>query len=434
MTGFERLREYAREMDEDLYGDCEEGQKLHNGHCPTEGCRICHARVINDIADQIEREHSDDHEITEWVRDNGGIENIKDELANDRELVMVVCDALWPDGKVPCCENGNEQIADELDKRLMPPGMEWPKVDGKKVDFTTGYEPSLGVLEAVEIYNNGACNVMSHDGIVKSVSDIHIAKQDPIGADGLPIKIGETVWHKDGRGPWTVEVVHVDTDQVTCLEKINVSGTYPPLMLTHTKPVIGADHLPIKKGDTVYLLHGVWCDEYPCLGYHGGEELEVFEDGEPKHVKGAVKCRDKKKGALARGVCYPQPHQLTHTKPDIMGADGKPLKVGDTVWDINGGEHGLVITSVELDELEHVKATQEKPFPANVSIHPSRLTHTKPEPPDSWEQLEKDATLSLESYRKKCGLKQREGMSWPKSMRVDLVLRAKNLSNTSTSC
>ena len=45
----------------------------------------------------------------------------------------------------------------ELRKRAMPDGMEWPTVDGKPVDFVTGYEPSLGVLEAVSIYSNGAC-------------------------------------------------------------------------------------------------------------------------------------------------------------------------------------------------------------------------------------------------------------------------------------
>lgn len=68
---------------------------------------------------------------------------------------------------------------ENIRKRLMPEGMEWPKVDGKPVDFTTGYSPSLGVLEAVEIYNNGSCTVMSHDGIVAHVSDIHIVKPEP---------------------------------------------------------------------------------------------------------------------------------------------------------------------------------------------------------------------------------------------------------------
>lgn len=68
------------------------------------------------------------------------------------------------------------EIADALDGRVMPEGMEWPTVDGEPVDFKTGYEPSLGVLEAVSIYSNGACEVMSHDGIIKGISEIHIAK------------------------------------------------------------------------------------------------------------------------------------------------------------------------------------------------------------------------------------------------------------------
>lgn len=315
---------------------------------------------------QIKREQSEDHDIDDWVSEHGGIEHVReiwDEMVNLCATIGcepdIVTDALEALG----------DCTDIVNKRLMPPGMEWPKVDSKKVDFTTSYGPSLGVLEAVEIYNNGACNVMSHDGIVKSVSDIHIAKQDPIGADGLPIK----------------------------------------------------------KGDTVYLLPGEWCDEYPCLGYHGGEELEVFEDGEQEHVDGAVQCRDKKKGALTLGTCYPQPHQLTHTKPDIIGADGQPLKVGDTVWDIKGGEHELVITSIELDELEHVKAKQEEPTPANVSIHPSRLTHTKPEPTDSWERIYSDCDLTGEQYVEDRMGEQPDDMTPEMAKAHDLVRRAEAL-------
>ena len=67
-----------------------------------------------------------------------------------------------------------EACRKDMAGRLMPDGLSWPIVDGQPVDFVTRYEPSLGVLEAVSIYSNGACEVMSHDGIIKGVKEIHV--------------------------------------------------------------------------------------------------------------------------------------------------------------------------------------------------------------------------------------------------------------------
>lgn len=78
-----------------------------------------------------------------------------------------------------------------VEKRLMPEGMEWPKVDGKPVDFKTCYAPSVGALEAVSIYNNMACEVMGHDGIIKPASEIHAVV---LAADGEPLEVGQTVY------------------------------------------------------------------------------------------------------------------------------------------------------------------------------------------------------------------------------------------------
>lgn len=58
-----------------------------------------------------------------------------------------------------------EKITGSDIKRLMPEGLEWPEINGKKVNFSECYEP-YGALEAISFYNNGYCEVMSHDGIV----------------------------------------------------------------------------------------------------------------------------------------------------------------------------------------------------------------------------------------------------------------------------
>jgi hypothetical protein len=76
-----------------------------------------------------------------------------------------------------------EACRKDMAGRLMPDGLSWPIVDGQPVDFVTGYEPSLGVLEAVSIYSNGACEVMSHDGIIKGVKEIHVEKPKVLDAE-----------------------------------------------------------------------------------------------------------------------------------------------------------------------------------------------------------------------------------------------------------
>lgn len=137
--------------------------------------------------------------------------------------------------------------------------------------------------------------------------------------DGEPLEVGQTVWNVNNGMEFTVSrLPNPGEYQAVEVRYRNGSSTsFDPDQLTHQRPVLDADGVPIKKGDTVYLLTGEWCGEWPCLGFHGGEELEVFADGEASHVPGSVQCREKKKGFGFRGTCHPQPSQLTHTKPEI---------------------------------------------------------------------------------------------------------------------
>ena len=122
--------------------------------------------------------------------------------------------------------------------------------------------------------------------------------------------------------------------------------------------------------------------------------------------------------------CVRQGDGFTH-RATAIAADGKPLRVGETVWDVED-RHGYphTVVSTELDGLGHVKTTSEQPSPASNSIHPSRLTHERP---DSWERLEEDVTLSVERYRELYGIKKNDGMTWPQLVRKDLVRRCRAL-------
>lgn len=151
-----------------------------------------------------------------------------------------------------------EACRKDMAGRLMPDGLSWPIVDGQPVDFVTGYEPSLGVLEAVSIYSNGACEVMSHDGIIKGVKEIHVATPKALDADGVEICVGDRLYDTDTGCGRTVRAVNDNgTVEFDGHENRGWFGRF----LTHRAPVLAADGEPLEVGQTV------WRDD--------GERLEV---------------------------------------------------------------------------------------------------------------------------------------------------------------
>lgn len=150
--------------------------------------------------------------------------------------------------------------------------------------------------------------------------------------------------------------------------------TYRPDKAESPAPkVLDADGVEIRVGDTVYLISGDWCDVFPCIGYHGGEELEVFSL-HADHVEGGVGCRDTRR---PRGTCYPQPSQLTHRAP-VLAADGRPLREGETVY-LTDSPTAFVVDDIMTRE-DGATVVHLKDGAWNL---PQYLTHERP---DSWER------------------------------------------------
>ena len=119
-----------------------------------------------------------------------------------------------------------------------------------------------------------------------------------------------------------------------------------------------------------------------------------------------------------------------------LDADGAPIEVGDTVycdddpepWQVDliyAGSMGYC--TVRLKDSAGIYKSADAP----------RLSHKKPEPPDSWEKLEEDARKTTCNYalapRDEDGLTTCDGCRFQKSescnneMTIDLVERAKKL-------
>ena len=90
-----------------------------------------------------------------------------------------------------------------------------------------------------------------------------------------------------------------------------------------------------------------------------------------------------------RGQCVKRP------APEVLDADGVPIKVGDTVWHEDGSELH-VIGFGDVQDGETMLAVEYAAGPTKWGeVRCLSVTHTRP---DSWEQLEEDAVKVVCEY------------------------------------
>ena len=279
-----------------------------------------HVEGLRDTIENLRLELGEARDEAAWVREHGGLERVKAQRCESMPRAAYERKKAGFLDHIAECERAlrrrNQRIEElegrvraitnesaELRKRAMPEGMEWPKVDGKPVDFVTGYEPSLGVLEAVSIYSNGACEVMGHDGIIMGVKEIHVATPKVLDADGVEISVGEMIYSVENGDWFTVIAVDADGGDIHVrwgYDFEDKTGTISSKQLTHRAPVLAADGEPLREGQTVW-------DE-------NGDELVIgaLEDG--GHT---VTCRYADVGDAIPVHGMWSPSDLTHTKPEI---------------------------------------------------------------------------------------------------------------------
>lgn len=88
------------------------------------------------LAERLERQEvvsDEDAEAARWVREHGGLGFLEIHLPN---LWSFIDHIMYRLGVDKSDIDGPELVDEELDRRLMPPGMEWPRFDdGEKVKF-----------------------------------------------------------------------------------------------------------------------------------------------------------------------------------------------------------------------------------------------------------------------------------------------------------
>ncbi len=198
-----------------------------------------------------------------------------------------------------------EVIWAELDRRLMPEGMEWPRFEdgdpvriGDSAPFGTD-----GVMEVAGVEINRFGYVLHgsiDDGMRECVDgdDHGVAVKRPapkvLDADGVEVDVGDDLYSVEGG--LKLHVSHIDringkiaTDAMFSLDK-----WADPAMFTHRAPVLAADGMPLREGETVYLT------DSPTAFVV--DDIMTREDGAiVVHLKNGA---------------WHRPQDLTHDRPD----------------------------------------------------------------------------------------------------------------------
>lgn len=237
-TGIEKLEEYAYGMKprrcDDVLELSAQIEREHVAELQTLEKRyktdLREAREVRDIAIKEASKLRNDINLAKDL--------VHDLRSNIAIMLGISCDGMADDVQ--------EAIDSELHKRLMPPGMEWPRFDdGERVEFGSAVDGLGGPCEKFIFTRSmgGVCQLQDAGG--RMVNVLHggrVKRQKPevLGADGLPIKIGDTVYLISGSEPYRVERLPQRKDGMIAVygleSKREKLYCYYPDNLTHTQP------------------------------------------------------------------------------------------------------------------------------------------------------------------------------------------------------
>ena len=122
---------------------------------------------------------------------------------------------------------------------------------------------------------------------------------------------------------------------------------------------------------------------------------------------------------------YRYGERVKRPAPKVLDADGVEIRVGDTVYEIDGTGHAYKVVGIRVgdgDPLTPTVVTCDEGDGTSEHFLPGQLTHERP---DSWERLEDDATMPAATYCERMGIEVEEGHSFVETMARDLVRRCK---------
>ena len=269
------------------------------------------------------------------------------------------------------------------------------------VDFFEGMHDGLYTIDATERHTGdemirevfGWCRRLMPEGMewphydTEELVDLgcEVARDD-----GMPAFVDKVVLTGDR---WQL------FDRYGC--EINEEPMGPGERLTRPVRAISAEGEEIRADSDVW-----WICEGDERGVHA-ERLHVESIG----PTGLAECSPHNGGTWV----HLEPSELYVNEP-VPAADGRPLREGETTWDV-GGHGPLTVRRLPGKCGETVTLEKDGTF---YYRYAERLTHERP---DSFALIEQDVELSPFEYAERHG--RLEGMDCTKFQRMDLVRRAR---------
>ena len=275
----------------------------------------------------------EDLQALRWVREHGGIEVLRRMFQDADSRRVELCAALGID-----LDTGWSDAMAELDRRLMPEGMEWPRYESgepvrpsdklldkdgdwfKAVSFV--FTCDWWSVRGYQTEGFGDLNDKTRRTLEGMSYGTCVKRPAPkvLDADGAEIRVGDTVYHvKDGS---EMTVYGIDGEWLV----VSVGGRVRHDVVTHRAPVIAADGRPLREGETVYLT------DSPTAFVV--DDIMTREDGAT-----VVHLKD---GA------WHLPQDLTHERPDSWERLEEDAKLGRC--DYNKA-HGYPACCIDCDGL-----------------------------------------------------------------------------------
>ena len=289
MTGIERLRELVGSISPIIALCGVTKSSYDRSHIEMAGARL--RDFLADIADQIEREQNEDAKAIAWVREHGGLERVKAQRFESMPRAAYERKKAGFLGHIAECETAlgrRREIISELNHRASDLTRE--NAELRKRAMPEGYEwPRYESGDLVQI----------GDDVVDRFSD------DSIKVRSIELRDG-VAYLREGFRTEGVVIVR------------------PGERVKRSAKVLDADGVEIRVGDRVWSTH---LDE--------PHEWIVIDPHEDRDDSQTVLVSIGDRTGRAR------PEDLTHRAP-VLASDGKPLRVGETVYEIETGERYFV--------------------------------------------------------------------------------------------
>ena len=245
----------------------------------------------------------EDRKAIAWVREHGGVDAVSRDFQDADNRRVELCASLDID-----LETGWADAMVAMRRRLMPEGMEWPRFEtGEPVRFgdvvSDGYETGRVYYVTFDTVNPVIIGFTDETPdqdpgtwLEVSVNDGERVKRPApkvLDADGVEIRVGDTVYHvKDGS---EMTVYGIEGEWLV----VSVGGRVRHDIVTHRAPVLAADGRPLREGETAYKV--------------GGDGTAYVFDGMSDNVDGLAMLHHDGNPYIGTGL---RVDQLTHERPD----------------------------------------------------------------------------------------------------------------------